>query len=99
MDTAYIQNPVSYLFPANKSFLIAFLILKHDKLNISIFYSRLTIKTWSISNSSVKHMVDQTIIEQHLKQIRKRVDNASAVYDHLEDKMLPSNRYNINQHA
>ncbi len=62
---------------------MAFFIPKHDQSNISIFYSRLTINISQRSTSSVKHMVDQTIIEQHLKQIRKHIENAAAVSDHF----------------
>jgi hypothetical protein len=42
-------------------------------------------------------MVDQTIIEKHLKQIREHVVYGEAICNHIEDHMLPPYHLNINQ--
>jgi hypothetical protein len=42
-------------------------------------------------------MPDQTIIEQHLKQLREHVDNAAAVCNDFEQQMLPPDGFKMNQ--
>jgi hypothetical protein len=42
-------------------------------------------------------MVDQTILEQHLKQLRKHAEHTEAVSNHFENQMLPPYEFNNNQ--
>ncbi len=76
---------------------MAFFIPKHNPFNISIFYSRLIINICQRSISSVKYMADQTIIEQHLKQLRNHAKTTAAGCYHFDKHMIHTYGLTINQ--